>query len=177
MPVGVVTFAQSRQGQKERPVKRLIWLVMAMLSPLGGFATASAQATATVVERFYLSGVVVVDGGDAKAWLQEPTLTGERPVVVRVGDTIGRWTLTAISSSRVELEGPGGKVIVPLNGFGGPAAGAQPPAPAPRAAAVEAPPPRGGTLNIAVGDPRRRESIRELFEDTLRRPVGNVGSR
>jgi hypothetical protein len=43
-------------------------------------AIVSAQVASTGAERFYLSGVVVVDGGDAKAWILEPALTGDKPV-------------------------------------------------------------------------------------------------
>ena len=137
--------------------------IAAVLAMLGGWTSAAAQVASTGAERFYLSGVVVVDGGDAKAWLQEPTLTNDRPVVVRVGDRIGRWTLTAISPNRVELEGPGGKVFVPLYGFSGPGSGSSAVASVPRSPTVESPPPSENTLHIAVGDPRRRENIGQLL--------------
>jgi hypothetical protein len=144
-------------------------MAMAVVLPLLGAGTdvASAQAVAGGGERFFLSGVVVVEGGDSKAWIQEPTLTQDKIRVMRVGDKVGRWTLAAISPNRVEFKSPEGSFFVPLNGVGGPGsssrAAAAPASPTP-APAASAPGSGGdGGVNIAVGDPRRRESIRQLF--------------
>lgn len=87
--------------------------------------TASAQTP-----RFTLSGVVVVEGG-GRAWLQEPQLTGNQPVSVRPGDTIGPYRLTKVLEDRVELEGPAGTIAVLLAGVQAPAAVAAPAAPRP----------------------------------------------
>jgi len=142
------------------------------LAPLGGrIETAAAQAPATGAEHLYLSGVVVVEGATAKAWLQEPTLTRDKPTVFRVGDKIGRWTLTAISPNRVELDGPGGKIFVPLHGFAGTGRGAGPSGAASVATTGVSPAQGDGPVYIPVGDPRRRESIGQLF-DSLRQADG-----
>lgn len=154
-------------------------VVLALFGEMG--TTASAEVASTEAERFYLSGVVVVDGGDAKAWLQEPSLTQDRPVVLRVGDRIGRWTLTAISPNRVELHGPGGKVFVPLHGVGGPGSDSRAEVASSAPATVESPPVLGSTLHIAIGDPRRRENmgqlagtLREIARDKARAKPGSA---
>jgi hypothetical protein len=85
-------------------------------------------------QAFVLSGLIVFDDGDGKAWLREPSLTRNEVVLLRRGDTIGPWTLTRILPQRVELDGPGGKVIVPLahaGAGGGDGLGAGAPGPAP----------------------------------------------
>ncbi len=90
-------------------VKNLVALTTAVLSVLGAtLVPASAQAPAG--ERFVLSGLVVLDGGDGSAWLQEPSLTENRIVRVRRGDSVGPWRVTRILKDRVELEGPAGSV-------------------------------------------------------------------
>src|SRR5438128_5907670 len=75
---------------------------------------ASVQLSAG--ERFVLSGLVVLDGGDGSAWLQEPSLTRNEIVRVRRGDTLGPWRVTRILEDRVELEGPGGSVTYVILG-------------------------------------------------------------
>jgi hypothetical protein len=71
-------------------------------------------------ERFVVSGVILYDGGGL-AWLQEPSLTGNRAVAVRLSDSIGPYRVTKILDDRVELQGPGGTVLVPVyNGPAGP---------------------------------------------------------
>ncbi len=90
-------------------VKNLVALTTAVLSVLGAtLVAASAQAPAG--ERFVLSGLVVLDGGYGSAWLQEPSLTENRIVRVRRGDSVGPWRVTRILEDRVELEGPAGSV-------------------------------------------------------------------
>ncbi len=80
--------------------------------------------------QFTLSGVVVVEGG-GRAWLQEPQLTQNQPVSVRLGESIGPYRLTKILEDRVELQGPTGTLAVLLAGVAGPPTVA---APAPRPA-------------------------------------------
>jgi hypothetical protein len=141
-------------------VRHLLVLATALLALTAATAaTASAQATASA-ERFVLSGVVAFDDGDGKAWLQEPRLTGNRVVLVRRGDSVGPWRVTAIHKNRVELTGPGGAIFVPLhNADGAAVAAAGGPAPAAAAAspAPEAP-------SVPLGDPSRREPIRQLTD-------------
>jgi hypothetical protein len=69
-------------------------------------------------ERFVVSGVVLLDGNNGLAWLQEPTLTGNRAVVLRPGQNVGPYRLTGVFEDRVELEGPNGKVRVPVHTAG-----------------------------------------------------------
>ncbi|HEV8437200.1 MAG TPA: hypothetical protein VGT40_03805 [Methylomirabilota bacterium] len=92
-----------------------------------GVATAPVHAQATgqpTAEKFILSGVVVFDGGSGLAWLYEPSLTGDRVIAVRLGESIGPYRLAKIFEDRVELEGPSGKVLVPVYYAGAnPAAG------------------------------------------------------
>lgn len=96
---------------------------------------ADAQSDGT---RFTLSGVLVVEGG-GRAWLQEPSLTRNEVVSVRLGEEIGPYRLTGIFDDRVELAGPSGKFSVRLAGALGPVTAASPepsaPVPAPVAAA------------------------------------------
>lgn len=140
-------------------------MVRAVVLALMGSMVVSASPTIASPggERFFLSGVVVVEGKEPRAWLQEPTLTRDKPVVMRVGDRIGPWTLTAISPSRVELQGPAGKFMVPLHATGGPGVGSPLPEGTPQAVTSSASPSEEGTLRIEAGDPRRRESIQKLF--------------
>jgi hypothetical protein len=102
-------------------VKNLMALVIALPALLGvtAAAAASAQVGAPASERFILSGLIVFDGGEGLAWLQEPSLTQNNVVTVRPGDSVGPWKLTRILEDRVELEGPAGKVLVPLSNAGG----------------------------------------------------------
>src|SRR5262249_56548779 len=79
-------------------------------------------------EKFVLTGVVYVEGGRGVAWLEEPTFTGNKIVTLRQGDQIGPYRLTKILEDQVELEGPGGKVVVPLACGGGAISGAAIPA-------------------------------------------------
>jgi hypothetical protein len=139
-------------------VKDLLVFATALLALTAATATtASAQATAPPAERFVLSGVVAYDDGDGKAWLQEPRLTGDRVVVVRRGDSVGPWRVTAILRNRVELQGPGGTVVVPLHNAGGTAVAASG---APAASAAAQP---QNARSVPLGDPSRREPITQFM--------------
>jgi hypothetical protein len=94
-------------------------LVVVLLVPLGG-----VRAEGRTPEKFVLSGVLVLEGGRGVAYLQEPTLTGNRVVTVRTGESIGPYRVTKILDDRVELEGPAGTVLIPVSGgsVGGPTA-------------------------------------------------------
>jgi hypothetical protein len=69
---------------------------------------------AAAAPAFVLSGVVIGPDRAPLAWLQEPAETANSVVVVREGDRLGAYQVTRIHADRVELEGPGGRVIVPL---------------------------------------------------------------
>jgi hypothetical protein len=64
-------------------------------------------------ERFVVSGVILYEGGGV-AWLQEPSLTGNQTVALRLSDSIGPYRLTKILDDRIELQGPAGTVLVPV---------------------------------------------------------------
>jgi hypothetical protein len=100
-----------------RPIAVVAALVVAL-----GVTVSSARGEAKPSEQFVLSGVVVLEGGRGLAWLQEPVLTGNRIVTVRAGDAIGPYRVAKILEDHIELEGPTGKVLVPLTGPGGAAA-------------------------------------------------------
>ena len=156
--------------------KRRLMLIGATWAALVGAGAGSAEAQSA--ERFILTGVVFVEGGTGRAWLQEPTLTNNEIVSVRPGDSIGPYRLTKVLEDRVELEGPAGKLSVRLAGTPGPATAAVGPAspqqaPGPRIAPevtqtparLEKPqlpsgyippePPTGPNV-ISSGDPRRK---------------------
>lgn len=102
-------------------MSRSVLVGMALVVALGG-AINGAHAQPAVhgsPEKFVLSGVIVLEGGRGLAWLQEPTLTGNRVLSVRAGDSIGPYRVGKILDDRVELEGPAGTVLVPLSGPGG----------------------------------------------------------
>jgi hypothetical protein len=120
-------------------MRSLVALAMGGLVLLGGqVGTGLAQAPVPPPERFVLSGVIMFDDGQGVAWLQEPSLTQNRVVARRPGDSVGPWRLTKLLGNRVELEGPTGTVIVPLHNAGAVGAGgvgADPAASAPAARA------------------------------------------
>lgn len=91
-------------------------VVMTLFAVIGLAARgAHGQGTGQpVFERFVLSGVLVLEGGAGMAWLREPSLTGDRVVVLRPGERVGPYRLTRILEDRVELEGPRGKVLLPI---------------------------------------------------------------
>jgi len=102
--------------KKETKVrKKMLTFVMLLIGLLGITAIVDAQSG----EKFVLTGVVYVEGGRGMAWLQEPTFTNSQTVTLRLGDQVGPYRLTEILEDQVELEGPGGKVVVPLAGTGG----------------------------------------------------------
>jgi hypothetical protein len=86
-------------------------------------ATFSAGALAQVRgpggESFVLSGLIIFEAGGGLAYLQEPSLTGDRSVALRVSESIGPYRLTRILEDRVVLEGPSGTVLVPVLNSGG----------------------------------------------------------
>lgn len=79
----------------------------------------SAQPSAPGAERFVLTGMVVWSGKEGVAWLQEPDLTRNQIVTLRIGESVGPWKLTQFLENGVELDGPAGKVVVPLQNVGG----------------------------------------------------------
>jgi len=83
-----------------------------------GSTMALAQAGGSAGERFVVSGVILLEGSNGLAWLQEPTLTGNRPIALRPGQNVGPYRLTGVFEDRVELEGPNGKVRVPVHTAG-----------------------------------------------------------
>jgi hypothetical protein len=99
-------MAMKRLGVSARVLAVLFGV---MVSCAYGEALAEVRA-----EQFVLTGVVVLDGERGVAWLQEPTLTGDRVVTLRVGQSIGRYTLEKVFEDRVELKGPAGRVMVSL---------------------------------------------------------------
>jgi hypothetical protein len=103
-------------GKEESMMSR--WFAAALVWAVSTVAAAGA-ADAQVQPRFVLSGIVVTDGG-GRAWLQEPQLTQNQTVSVRVGETIGPYRLTKVLDDRVELLGPGGALSVMLAGASGP---------------------------------------------------------
>jgi hypothetical protein len=105
-------------------VSRRLLLIAAMWAVLVGVGVSVGSADAQSGERFVLTGVVFVEGGGGRAWLQEPTLTQNQVVTVRPGESIGPYRLTKILEDRVEMEGPAGKVSVRLAGAPGPATAA-----------------------------------------------------
>ena len=160
--------------------KRRLMLIAAMWAALISASAGSADAQSA--ERFILTGVVFVEGGTGRAWLQEPTLTHNEVVSVRPGDSIGPYRLTKVLEDRVELEGPAGKFVVRLAGPAGAATVAaskepqpQPPtpglgatAPAPTATAVAEPPqPVFGpdVIVISRDDPRRKFDFGALLRN------------
>lgn len=81
-------------------------------------------------ERFVLSGLMLFEDGSGLVWIKEHTFTGDRVVVMRPGESLGPYRLTAIREDRVELEGPSGTVVVPVytaQGDGGPGVSAAAP--------------------------------------------------
>jgi hypothetical protein len=106
---------------------------------------ADAQSVGPAGPRFMLTGVVVVEGG-GRAWLQEPSLTQNQVVAVRLGENLGPYRLTKILDDRVEMAGPEGTFSVMLAGAQGPATATAPPPPKP-APVREPTPPSSNDLN------------------------------
>ena len=137
--------------------------VCTVLLSAGGVLT---QVTPAAGAQFMLTGVVVVEGG-GRAWLQEPQLTGNEVVAIRVGESIGPYRLTKILEDRVELVGPNGPFAVRLAGAQGPATAAVPTPAAPIFA--PAPPlPDGRPLDPPLGPPPPPGTQGVNFESLLR---------
>lgn len=119
---------------------RLSVTVSALLAALS--SGAAAQGRGPGGESFVLSGLIIFESGGGLAYLQEPSLTGDRSVALRVSESIGPYRLTKILEDRVELQGPSGTVLVPVlnsqGGGAGSAVAATPPGRAARAAAADA---------------------------------------
>jgi hypothetical protein len=79
----------------------------------------SAAVSAEGAERFILTGMVVWSGNEGVAWLQEPDLTRNETVALRIGQSVGPWKLTRFLDNGIELDGPAGKVLIPLQNAGG----------------------------------------------------------
>lgn len=76
------------------------------------------ETPAAAPPRVVVLGIAMADGGRSFATCQ---VGAERPVIVRVGDKLGPYTVKAIESKRVTVTLPGGavQIIAPLNsGFG-----------------------------------------------------------
>jgi hypothetical protein len=116
-------------------------------------ARVSGQPGTPGAERFVLTGLVVWSGNEGVAWLQEPDLTRNELVTLRIGQSLGPWKLTRFLDNGVELDGPTGKILVPLHnaGGGGTAVAAGAPAgPAPAAASTARTFPRGDASRVAT---------------------------
>ena len=99
--------------------KRLIIFAAMLAAVVGVVGGVVHQSGAGSAEQFVLTGVVYVEGGRGLAWIQEPTFTNNQIVTLRVGDRVGPYRLAKILEDQVELEGPSGKIAVPLAGAGG----------------------------------------------------------
>ena len=142
---------------------RWLILIAAIWAALVGAGTGSANAQSAA--RFILTGVVFVEGGTGRAWLQEPTLTRNEIVSVRPGDSIGPYRLTKVLEDRVELEGPAGKLSVRLAGAPGPAAAATPASPAPQfASTLDVPAPAAPVTANPEVNPRAENSRKFEFD-------------
>ena len=115
--------------------------------------SAHAQATTAMTERFVLSGIVFAGEGRGLAWLQEPTFTNNQVIVVHPGDSVGPYRVATILEDQIVLEGPGGRVAVPLAGVPGAVTAAAgsgaTPSPGPDASLTKPKP-----IVIPPGDPR-----------------------
>ncbi len=98
--------------RRRRGRTRLGWVLgMAVALGLGAGAVDTASAQASTEPTFVLSGVVIDGRGAARALVEEPQLTGGRPVMLRVGDMIGPYRVASIAEDHTVLQGPGGRVI------------------------------------------------------------------
>jgi hypothetical protein len=152
-------------------------LVASVLAVLISNAAPSVHAQANPqggAEHFTLTGVIFSEGGGGLAWLQEPKLTNNQVVGVRRGESVGPYRLTAIFEDRVELEGPAGKLFVPLYGPSSPQTAVASPPPAPVGASLAAQlqelanQQRSHALvepatPAPMGDPRRQEGLGALL--------------
>jgi hypothetical protein len=144
--------------------KSLIIFAAFLMTVVGMAGVVDAQT-----EKFVLTGVVYVEGGRGVAWIQEPTFTNNKIVTLRQGDSIGPYRLTKILEDQIELEGPGGKVAVPLAGSGGAISVAAVPAPPGPADPTSHELPPHPALNnpdaivVARGDPSRNFPASDLL--------------
>jgi hypothetical protein len=101
-------------------LRRSIVTVTVLLAFMGA-ATSGVNGQGNAqpgIEQFVLSGVLVLDGEKGIAWLYEPTLTRNQIIAVRAGESVGPYRLARVLTDRVELEGPAGKLLVPLYSAG-----------------------------------------------------------
>jgi hypothetical protein len=149
--------------KKENAVRTRLILIAATWAAVVGLVVGSANAQAPTQPggQFSLIGVVMLEGGRDLAFIQEPSLTDNKVVTVRLGDNVGPYRVTKILTHQVELTGPGGTVVIPLAGLPGAvgvasasgaaqssADGTQP------EAAVSLPPVPPPNVVIPLGDPR-----------------------
>jgi hypothetical protein len=109
-----------KEGQLRRSTVVAV-AVCVLIGAMSGRVVAEGYPSPTA-ERFILSGVMFLEDGPGLAWLQEQSLTGNRVVTMRPGESIGPYRLIRILEDRVELQGPGGTVLVPVYNAQGPAA-------------------------------------------------------
>src|SRR5262249_29392648 len=134
-----------------------------MAFTLFGAIPVFAEGGDAAANAFILSGLVVYDDGDGRAWIQEKTLTQNQVVVLKRGQSVGPWKLTRIMPGRVELDGPGGTISVLLSdGSGGgtrsaavgaPASSAPATTPPPVAATPQVQPAPSGSPGVMSGAP------------------------
>ena len=105
-------------------MRRFIAVAAVLSAVIAGAAGNVNGQGLPAAEKFVLSGVIFFDGWPGLAWLQEPTLTGNQVVAVPQGGMVGQYRLTRILADRVELEGPAGKILVPIYSARGPAGAA-----------------------------------------------------
>ena len=136
-------------------------------------------AAAQDQSRFVLSGVIIKPDGSNVAWLGEPTLTPDRPLLVREGDQVGPYRVAKIQEDRVELDGPSGKLVVRLYASavsGAPAtasaAAAAPEAPATPSAAVAPEPTRPESTEH---EPKPGREVREYLDKVMDPRIRNSG--
>src|SRR5258706_1416838 len=103
-PCADSTKGAARRHETRHSMNRRFRVIVVTGMLLAGMSAVDgeAQFVQTPGTQFALSGVVVVEG-QGRAWLQEPTLTQNRIVGIRVGESIGSYRLTKILEDRVEL--------------------------------------------------------------------------
>jgi hypothetical protein len=140
-------------------------VVIAAAGMIASMAAGAAYAQSN--ERFVLSGLISIEGDRGLAWLQEPTYTNDKIIVVRVGDNIGPYRLTKILDDQIELVGPAGKVAIPLAGTGGPVNVAVTPQAMPQQPNDRLPPhpalKNPDAIVFERGDPRRQFPAADLL--------------
>jgi hypothetical protein len=104
---------------KEDAMRTRLILIAATWATVVGLVVGSAHAQAQPGGQFSLIGVVMLEGGRDLAFIQEPSLTNDKVVTVRLGDNVGPYRVTKILTHQVELTGPAGTVVIPLAGLPG----------------------------------------------------------